>query len=126
MESFFQKVKNIFNKETDLRNKIPNKENETNNQTQNYIFETNLIDNIILEGVSGDKLEINDVIIQKLIEKGKKSTCKIILSGKGITKGSGFFCKIPYFGKTMKVLFTNNHILDKDSIKKGNEIKLSK
>ena len=43
-------------------------------------------------------MEIDEVIKQKLIEKGEKSTCKIILSGKGITKGSEFFCKIPFFG----------------------------
>ena len=58
MEFFIEKVKTIFNKETELINKIPNKENETNNQNQNYFFETNLIANIILVGESGDKLEL--------------------------------------------------------------------
>ena len=56
MESFFQKVKNILNKETDLINKIPNKENESNNQTQNFIFETNIGRKL------GDILENNDII----------------------------------------------------------------
>ena len=80
-----------------------------------------------LEADVGDELLLDEVIKQKLIEKGKKSTCKIILSDNenSIIKGSGFFCKIPYFGKKMKVLLTNNHILNKESIKKGNEIKLS-
>ena len=37
--------------------------------------------------------------------------------------GSGFFCKIKYFYKIIKVLLTNNHILNYDSIQKGNKIK---
>ena len=38
---------------------------------------------------------------------------------------TGFFCKIPYLKKKIKVLFTNYHILNYNSKKKGNTIKIS-
>ena len=63
--------------------------------------------------------------MKKLKEKGEKATCRIIAKdekGNGIY-GSGFFCKILYFDKTIKILFTNNHILNKESIKIGKKIK---
>ncbi len=63
-------------------------------------------------------------MLKILTEKGKKATCKIISKNKNgdIIFGSGIFCKIQYFNKKIKVLLTNNHILNEDSIKKGNKI----
>ena len=66
-------------------------------------------------------VKINDEKYKMLKEKGIKATCRIISKdeeGNGIN-GSGFFCKILYLNTIIKVLFTNNHILNKDSIKKG-------
>jgi len=76
--------------------------------------------------IDNNNIEINDKQLKKLKEKGEKATCRIIAKdeeGNGI-QGSGFFCKIQYFDKTIKVLFTNNHILNKESIKIGKKIKL--
>ena len=78
----------------------------------------------LLEGNLNYK--INDEKYKILKEKGKKATCRIISKdkkGNGIN-GSGFFCKILYLNKIIKVLFTNNHILNKEAIEKGKKIKL--
>ncbi len=83
-------------------------------------------ENTILEGEIGDKLDIDEETNNQLINKGKKATCKIFSTnenGNGIT-GSGFFCKIPYFNNKKYVLFTNEHILNEESIKFGYKIKL--
>ena len=97
-------------------NYINNKKEQNNKlQLEGLIFENELGDNII----------ISEHISKHLTEKGKKATCKIISmdeNGKTIY-GSGFFCKIKYFYKIIKVLLTNNHILNYDTIKKGNKIK---
>ena len=83
--------------------------------------------NSIFEAEIGDKVDIDEETNKQLIIKGKKATCKIFAKdekGNGIT-GTGFFCKIPYFNTTKIVLFTNNHILNEESIKLGNEIKIA-
>ena len=73
-----------------------------------------------LEIDCGDNLEINKETETKLFEKGKLATCKIITE-KG--NGSGFFCVIPFKNEKIKMLFTNNHVLNNESIKVGNIIK---
>lgn len=92
--------------------------------TQNIILDEN--DEYTLEGDCGDSIILDKDITQKLIQKGKLATCKI----KGIDKnnspiiGTGFFCKIPLNDKIIKVLLTNNHILNENSISIGNIIKI--
>ena len=39
-------------------------------------------------------------------------------------EGSGFFCKINIKGKEMKVLFTNNHVLNENNIKQNSIIEI--
>ena len=80
----------------------------------------------ILEGDLGDNIQISEQMKKILNEKGKKATCKILSKNEEgkIIFGSGFFCEILYFNKIIKVLFTNNHILNDDSIKKGNKIEI--
>ena len=73
-----------------------------------------------LEKDCGDNLEIDKEIETKLFEKGKLTTCKIITEN---GNGTGFFCIIPFKYETIKMLFTNNHVLNKESIKIGNIIK---
>ena len=73
-----------------------------------------------------NNIKINDTQMKILKNKGVKATCRIILKdkyGNGIN-GSGLFCKIPYFDKTIKVLLTNNHILNEESIQKGKKVKI--
>ena len=84
-------------------------------------------DEHILEAEIGDNVEISEETKKQLSTKGEKATCKIFtIDEKGNpTTGSGFFCKIPYLNKTIKVLFTNKHILNRESIKLGNKIKLA-
>ena len=49
----------------------------------------------------------------------RKSICKIDdIYG----KGTGFFCLIPYEGKKLKVLITNNHLIDEKILKNNKEL----
>ena len=75
-----------------------------------------------LEADYGDSLEIEKDKIEELKIIGKSATCKIITND---TNASGFFCKINYQNKIFKCLLTNNHVLDKNSIKEGKTIKSS-
>ena len=38
--------------------------------------------------------------------------------------GTGFFCYIPYKNKKIKVLITNNHIINEDILKENNKIQI--
>ena len=60
--------------------------------------------------------------METIIYQMKKSVCKIY---NGRIKGTGFFCKIHYKNKIIKVLITNNHILDEAYLNKKNEIIIS-
>ena len=80
-----------------------------------------------LEADYGVSIELDKETEEFLFKKSNAATCKIISeseNGKPID-GTGFFCKIPLVGKIMKVLFTNNHILNKNSIKKGEIVQYS-
>ena len=72
----------------------------------------------ILEGICGDSLDIEEEIKEKLLKKAEKATCKIIVNNE---IGTGFFCKIPFNNNKniIKVLFTNNHVLNEESLKIG-------
>ena len=78
-------------------------------------------DEYILEG-AGQSLDIGKDKQNQLEEKAKKATCKI----KSKFIGTGFFCKIPFNNnKTIiKVLFTNNHILNEESLEIGKTINI--
>ena len=80
----------------------------------------NKSETIDLEADYGDYLYIDKKTEKELFEKGKLATCKIIATENNI--GSGFFCKIQIKNKTIKMLFTNNHLLDNKSIQIGNII----
>ena len=73
-----------------------------------------------LEGDCGDNLEIDEETKTQLFEKGKLATCKIITEN---NNGTGFFCIIPIKNEKIKMLFTNNHILNNESIQIGKIIK---
>ena len=71
-------------------------------------------------------IKLDELTMQLLYQKSYFTTCKIIaVNNNEPNNGSGFFCKIPLKGKIIKFLFTNNHVLDKDSIKEGEIIKCS-
>ena len=72
-----------------------------------------------LEADYGESIELDKETEEFLKKKSNVATCKIISESENRPLyGTGFFCKIPLLGK---VLFTNNHILNKNSIKE-NEI----
>ena len=82
-------------------------------------METN---NYELEADYGESIELDKKTEEFLLKKSNAATCKIISeseNGKPL-HGTGFFCNIPLLGK---VLFTNNHVLNKNSIKEGEIIK---
>ena len=51
---------------------------------------------------------------EKIINQMKNCVCKIYSNG---STGTGFFTKIPYKNELIKVLITNNHVLDENDIK---------
>ena len=58
-------------------------------------------------------------ITEKIVFQMKKCVCKIFSNG---SKGTGFFTKIPYKNKIIKVLITNNHVLGEKEIEPNKEI----
>ncbi len=71
-------------------------------------------------------IKLDELTMQLLLKKSYLATCSIMRgTNDTLIHGSGFFCKIPLKGKIIKFLFTNNHVLDKDSIKEGEIIKCS-
>ena len=60
---------------------------------------------------------------EKIIEQMKNCVFKInLLNG---TKGTGFFCKIPYNNNILKLLITNNHIIDENILNRNEKILIS-
>ena len=82
-------------------------------------METN---NYELEADYGESIELDKKTEEFLLKKSKSSTCKIISQSENGTPlhGTGFFCNIPSLGK---FLFTNNHVLNKNSINECEIIK---
>jgi len=70
-----------------------------------------------------DDFEESDKI-KKILFQMENCICKIV--NKKVV-GTGFFCKIPFPNRLrfLPVLITCNHVLDEDSIAKGNEIKFT-
>ena len=56
---------------------------------------------------------------EKIVNQMKKCVCKIYSNS---STGTGFFTKIPYKNEFIKVLITNNKILDENEIKNNNII----
>ena len=57
---------------------------------------------------------------EKIINQMKKNICRIKM---GENQGTGFFCKIPFPDRdnTLKVLITNNHIINEEILYKNNQ-----
>ena len=64
--------------------------------------------------------ECTEIILSQM----KKSVCHIFMDDG--SKGTGFFCKIPYLNKDhfLYFLITNNHIIDSSHLKKDKEIRI--
>ena len=59
-----------------------------------------------------------------LSPKAKTNICKIKCNDGA--NGTGFFCNIPYeYNIILKVLMTNNHVLNKEDLSIGKKIKFS-
>ena len=56
---------------------------------------------------------------EKIMDQMKSKVCKLKLNNG--TKGSGFFCKIPFQNKMIPVLITNNHIIDEKELNNENQ-----
>ena len=59
--------------------------------------------------------DFNEEIENKIKKEGNKYICEILFP----FIGTGFICKIPYNNNNINVLFTNNHIINKDLLSKG-------
>ena len=78
-----------------------------------------------LEADYGQSFELDEKTEKFLFNKSNLATCKIIsqsLNGLPL-HGTGFFCKIPLGNTLIKFVFTNNHILNQNSIKEGEIVK---
>ena len=93
-------------KKTDKKN--DKKKNNEKNKKKDYNPEKTI------------KEEKRPIPVNEIIEKSD-TICKIL---KGNEEGSGFFCKINIKGKEMKVLFTNNHVLNENNIKPNSIIEI--
>ena len=73
----------------------------------------------------GHNIHIYKKQIKNILDQMEKNLCKIYMASGGF--GNGFFCKIPFPDKDhqLDVLFTNNHVLNKDAIENGKTIKFS-
>ena len=74
-----------------------------------------------LEADYGESIELDKKTEEFLLKKSNAATCKIISQSENgrPLHGTGFFCNIPSLGK---FLFTNNHVLNKNSIKESETI----
>ena len=123
---------------------IPNQMNQNNafpnqiNINQNNKFKQNLNNNIMVSNminnnnISKQKIlpeniqnEDNELVKFKIIKKImtsniEKCICKIITK---IKTGTGFFCDIPQ--KCIKILITNNHVIDKTFLDNENKLNYS-
>lgn len=71
--------------------------------------------------ICGNGNPISVTSLERLIPKAKKCICKMFYEG----FATGFFCKIPIDSSNEKfayVLFTNNHVLDYDLLRKEKSI----
>ena len=59
---------------------------------------------------------------KEITRQMEKCVCKIYINGKN---GTGFFAKIPYKNSFIKVLMTNNHVLDSNDISENKIITFS-
>ena len=64
-------------------------------------------------------IEGTEIILNQM----KKAICKI--STESGSKGTGFFCKIPYPDNDLKVFITNNHVIDEAYLETQNVIYIS-
>ena len=60
--------------------------------------------------------------IDKITEKMKTCICKVYAGNK---IGTGFFCRIPYEGKSIPVLMTNYHVISDDFLKNNKSFQIS-
>ena len=74
-----------------------------------------------MEGIPEQNTVSKPIEIKNLKRYLKKedAVCKLITGS-----GTGFFCKFKVNGRTMKALFTNNHVLKEDLIKENSIIEL--
>ena len=75
-------------------------------------------DKLIKDSIMPISLSCQKVITKQM----EKSVCKIHING---NNGTGFFAIIPYKNTEMKVLITNNHVLNANDINDNKEITFS-
>ena len=98
------------------------KNNISNNiQSSSMNDDTNYEDMNEENEVSDGQNPILDFEIFEKINKLKNCVCKFETTNNGIKKsGTGFFCYIP--SKEIRILITNNHIINEDYLKDEKEL----
>ena len=98
------------------------KNNISNNiQSGSINDDTNFKDTDEVNEVIDEQNPILDFEIFEKINKFKNCVCKFEITSNRLKKnGAGFFCYIP--SKEIRILITNNHIINEDYLKDEKEI----
>ena len=105
----------LINKKNKKTQKNSKNEMKKTKEKENYIEEIRT--DSMVHGISHEHMNI-------LLEKMEKFICKIKCDKGGF--GTGFFCNIPLnWNNSIKVIMTNNHVLNEDDIKIDKIIKFS-
>ena len=79
---------------------------------------------IIKESLNKDQpMPVSIEGTRKILYQMENCICKIIKDNGTI--GTGFFCEIPFKNNLLKVLITNNHVLNEKEIENNKIIKIS-
>ena len=82
-----------------------------------------IVNEIIMDNMKPIKFEK----LKNIINKGEKCVVKILIEDENnykIASGTGFFCKLPIRNNYLNILLTNNHIINKEFLKKEKELKI--
>ena len=130
-------IQNSFNSKREINNY--NKFNNNMNNAKIINIKNNLLDNPNgkncnqTNDISNKIRYINEVFLfnsqiltteetYKILNQINTCVCKIYKSNDDCA--TGFFCEIPFVNSKLKVLITNNHVLNKDDIKLNRIIKI--
>ena len=128
--SFNPFIQNVFNSKREINNYY--KFNNNMNNAQTISIKNNLLDNpngkIFNQADDiSNKIRYSSPILTteqtyKILNQINTCVCKIYNPNDDYA--TGFFCEIPFANSKLKVLITNNHVLNKDEIKVNRIIKI--
>ena len=118
VNDLYPKSKDTYNPLIKLNNDTLENLNNVNPKPNDYYYS-------LIKFYNEDNVIVNADLMKKIMTSPiNKCICKIIINnGKKNKTGTGFFCNIPE--KKIKLLVTNNHIIDEQYLIENNTILLS-